>query len=214
MLLRHRLQNTATWLFREPRYVWLCVSVCAVAVAVIVRHGATEPAVRLVGLVLQLGGIVTVVWGIVETRQFFGMQSPLRAFRGWLSRFPLRRRTIVGAVGAAVSASDALSARGHTSWPIDATAPLEQRVLILERNLPLIQERISGFQAEVDRTTHALKDQMKSEEQHRLALSQQVQSQLKTYGTGGLHISAIGAVWVFLGTVLGTASLEISALLK
>lgn len=214
MLLRHRLQNTATWLLREPRYFWLCISVCAVAVAVIFGRGATEPAVRLVGLVLQLGGIVTVVWGIVATRQFFGMQSPLRAFTEWLSRFPLRGRIIVGAIGEAVSASDALSARGYTSWPIDATAPLEQRVLILERNLPLIQERISGFQTEFDRAIQELKDQLKSEVQHRLELSQHMQSQLKKYGTGGLHISAIGAVWVFLGTVLGTASPEISAWLK
>lgn len=85
---------------------------------------------------------------------------------------------------------------------------------MLEQNLPLIQERISSFQAEFDRATQELKSELKSEEQHRLALSQHVQSQLKTYGTSGLHISSIGAVWVFLGTVLGTASPEISSLLK
>ena len=82
MILHPRLQNTVTWLFREPRFFWLCICVCAAAVVVMFQQGVTEPAVRLVGLGLQVGGLVTVVWGIVEIRQFFGMQSPLEAFRG------------------------------------------------------------------------------------------------------------------------------------
>ena len=214
MILHPHLKNTGTWLFREPRYFWLCIFVCAVAVVVTIQQGATEPAVRLVGLGLQVGGIVTVVWGIVETRQFFGMQSPLRAFREWVSRFPLRRKTTTCSASATTYGGSTCSARGHMSWPIDPAADLEQRIRTLELNVPLIQERISSVQSEFDRVTQELKKDLKSEVQHRLALSQHVQSQLLTYGTGGLHISAIGAVWVFIGTVLGTASPEISGLLK
>ena len=214
MILHPRLQNTVTWLFREPRFFWLCICVCAAAVVVMFQQGVTEPAVRLVGLGLQVGGLVTVVWGIVETRQFFGMQSPLEAFRGWVSRFPLHKRPAITAVSATFDGCNTISASGYTSWPIDSTVDLEQRVLMLERNLPLIQERISSVQGEFNRVTQELKGELKSEAQHRLALSQHVQSQLMTYGTGGLHISAIGAVWVFIGTVLGTASPEISGLFK
>ncbi len=203
-----------TWLFYEPRHIWLCASVCAVALAIVLLRGAAEPVVRLVGLVLQLLGIVTVVWGIVETREFFGMQSPHKSIAEWLSRFPLRRRTIAVAVGAAVEANDAFSARAHTSWPIDPSASVDQRLGTLERNLPLIQERISNFQAEFDRTAQALRDQLRFEQEHRATLSHEMHAQLKTYGTGGLHISAIGAAWVFLGTVFGTASIEVSAWLK
>ena len=214
MNLRPHLENTGTWLFREPRYFWLCISVCAVAVVVMIQQGVTEPAVRLVGLGLQVGGIVTVVWGIIETRQFFGMQSPLRAFREWVSRFPLCRKTAISVASATTDGGDISSGQVSTSWPIDPAADLEQRVLMLERNLTLIQERMSSVQSEFDRVTQELKGELKSEAQHRLALSQHVQSQLRTYGTGGLHISAIGAVWVFIGTVLGTASPEISGLFK
>lgn len=214
MILHPRLKNTGTWLFREPRYVWLCIFVCALSVGVMIQQGATEPAVRLIGLVLQLGGIVTVVWGIVETRQFFGMQSPLRAFKEWVSRFPLRRQTAISAVSATLEGGFTISARASSSWPIDPTTDLEQRVLTLERNLPLTQQRISTVENEFERVTQELRGELKSEAQHRLALSEHVQSQLLTYGTGGLHISAIGAVWVFLGTVLGTASPEISSWLK
>lgn len=212
--MSRRLENSLKWFFYEPRHFWLGASVCVAAIVLVVRQGGAEPVVRLVGLVLQLFGIVTIAWGIVETRQFFGMQSPLKTFTNWLSRFPLRRRTIACTVGEAVEADDALSARAHTAWPIDSSAPLEQRVSTLERNVPLIQGRISNLQAEFDRTTQSLKDQLKFEEEHRFALSQQLHSQLRTYGTGGLHISAIGAIWLFLGAVFGTASVELSALLK
>lgn len=114
------------WLLYEPRHFWLCASVCAAAIVVVLRQGGAEPVVRLTGLVLQLLGIVTVVWGIVEMRQFFGMQPSLKSVADWLSRFPLRRRTVTVAVGESVEANDALSLRAHTSWPIDSTAPLKQ----------------------------------------------------------------------------------------
>lgn len=202
------------WLFYEPRHFWLCASVCVGAIVAILYQDGAEPAIRLAGLVLQLLGIFTVVWGIIETRQFFGMQPSLKTVTQWLSRFPLRRRPIIVAIGSAAEANDSLSARAHTSWPIDSTAPLEQRVSTLERNLPLIQERISNFQTECDQRAQQVSDQLRFEQQDRLTLSHQLHSQVRTYATGGLHISAIGAAWVFLGTVFGTASIEISAFLK
>ena len=214
MLFRHKLQNTLRWLCYEPRHAWLCVLVCALAILGIGMQRGSEPTVRLVGLLLQLCGIVTVAWGIIETRQFFGMQSPVSTFTRWLARFPLRRGAVANASVASVSAGDACSARAHTSWPIDPDAPIDQRVSILERNLPLIQDRISGLQVEFDRSNQALKDQLKTEGQQRLELSDRLQTQLKTYGTGGLHISAIGAVWLFLGAVFGTASPEIAAFMR
>lgn len=210
-----RITNTLRWFFYEPRHFWLCVSVClAAACVVIIGGGGAEPVVRIAGLVLQILGIVTVVWGIVETRDFFGMLSPYRAFIEWAARCPLRRRVITGSMSASLSSGSALSARGYTSWPIDASAPIEARISALERNLPLIQERITNFQAEFDRTARSLKDALHSEQQHRQQLSLELRGHLKSYGTGGLHVSAIGAAWVFLGTVFSTASAEVAAFLR
>jgi hypothetical protein len=37
---------------------------------------------------------------------------------------------------------------------------------------------------------------------------------LEASGTGGVHISAIGASWLFVGVILSTAAIEIAELLK
>lgn len=96
----------------------------------------------------------------------------------------------------------------------DPSAPIETRLAALERNLPLIQERITNLQAEFDRSMRSLKDDLHFEQQHRQALSVELRGHLKSYGTGGLHVSAIGAAWVFVGTVFSTASVEIAAFLR
>jgi hypothetical protein len=210
-----KLASFLRWLLYEPRHVWLCVAICLSATLVVVsRGGCAEPVVRIVGLVLQVLGIVSVVWGIVETRGFFGMDSPLRVVMSWVARFPCRRRVLSGSIGAALTSTSATSARGYSSYPIDPSVPIEARLATLERNLPLVQDRITNLQGEFDRTVQSLKSQLHFEQKVRAALSEELRGHIKTFGTGGLHISAIGAAWVFLGTVFSTASVEIAALLK
>lgn len=203
-----------SWLFIEPLHVWLCVAVCLLSGAIALRPGAPESTIRLVGLCLQLAGILTVVWGILKTRQFFGLTSPLIVVQSWGRRCPLIRRPIIVELGVATEANDTLSARGYQSWPIDPTTTAEERIASLERNLPLLQKRISMFQSEFDTALRGLTDQVRNEEQERLSTTHQLQLQVKAHGTGGLHISAIGAAWLFVGAILGTASQEIAALLK
>jgi hypothetical protein len=212
--LGQKVANTSSWLFHEPRHFWLCILVCAAAIAVVVRNSHSEPTIRWIGLLLQLFGIVTVAWGIVKTRQFFGMKPLTETFLNWLSRFPFRRRTTIVGIGAAVAGNASLSSRGHSSWPIDPTAPLEQRLSTLEKNLPLLHDRITNVQNEFDRTSQLLRDQLRSETAHRELLSEELHARLQTFGTSGLHISAIGAAWLFLGVVLATGSLEIKSFLN
>ena len=214
MQLHYRIQSTATWLFYEPRHLWLCTFVCLAAIATIVLREVTEPTIRIVGLALQVCGIVTVVWGIIATRQFFGMKSPQKTIVDWLWRCPLFGKSTIGAVGAALSASGVTSTHGYASLSINPSAELEQRVSVLEQSIPMMQDRISGLQVELTHASQSLKDQLKSEQQDRLALAERFDGRLKSYGTGGLHISAIGAVWLLLGAVLSTASAELCVLLR
>src|SRR3546814_19763489 len=55
------------WL-TEPRHFWLATFVVALALVFALRRGTTEPEIRISGLLLQILGIGTVVWGIRETR--------------------------------------------------------------------------------------------------------------------------------------------------
>ncbi len=55
---------------------------------------------------------------------------------------------------------------------------------------------------------------LRNEEQIRQAEDTVIRKRLEATGTGGVHISAIGASWLFVGVVLSTAGVEIAELLK
>src|SRR5206468_10208665 len=97
-----RLRAVWPWLV-EARHAWLAAAVICVALVISLRPHTTEPVIRLTGLVLQLLGICTVIWGISETRALFGHASLRSKARAWLGRFPVFRRDIVvGADGIAL----------------------------------------------------------------------------------------------------------------
>jgi len=57
-------------------------------------------------------------------------------------------------------------------------------------------------------------DKLKREEQSRQAEDSTIREKLEVTGTGGVHISVIGASWLFVGVILSTAAIEIAELLK
>lgn len=205
------ITRLARWLFVEPRHVWLCLAGCVVAIGAAMAFGGTEKAIRISGLILQLAGILTVVWGIIESRQFFEMPSPVEVFRDWLFRFPLRRLPPIKGSLAIALGETKVGGRGHTSWGDDPTLPLEERIIRLAENFPLIHERITNLQTQLDSAVDQLSAAIKNETNERAEQVNALDHRILRHGTGGLHISAIGAVWLFVGSILGTACQELAS---
>lgn len=202
------------WLFIEPLHFWLALAVPGLTVLyslVIVR---TEPAIRLSGLALQLLGILTAVWGIVGTWNYFELGDPLAVVTSWLRRCPLRKPRVITGVGMVTEQNDSLAARGHTWWQPKPEAPIEERIAILEKNVPLLNDRISGVQREVDAAVQRLQQEVAEAARTAKTEAKHVSGRLKEFGTGSLHVSAIGAFWLFVGSILGGASQEILCLLR
>jgi hypothetical protein len=208
-----RIKAVWPWLV-DARHAWLSLTVIAVALVVSLRPHTAEPVIRLTGLVLQVMGIATVIWGISETRALFGHPSFSRKVRAWLSRFPPLRRNINVAVGGAALSADMGKARAYGTHGAGANPTVETRLDALEKNVTAIHERISQTQAEMDEGFQRSADARKREEQSRLAEDAAIREKLEATGTGGVHISAIGASWLFVGVILSTASAEIAALIK
>jgi len=202
------------WLFVEPRHFWVALLIPALLVAYAVFVAKSEAFLRLSGLALQLLGILTAVWGIFETWKFFKLGDPLAKLRQWFQRCPLRRPRVVTGVGLATEQGDSMSARGHTWWAPKPEASLEERVAILEKNIPLLNERISSTQGQLDGAVRNLHAGLKQAEEAVQQVSANLDSRLTDFGTGSLHISAIGAFWLFVGSILGTASQEILGALR
>lgn len=201
------------WLV-EARFVWLALGVIAVALIVALRPYTPEYVIRLTGLVLQLLGIGTVIWGISETRALFGHPSCASKAKSWFERFPLWRKNIALASGAATLPAFTGKGRGYSTKRLDPNSTIENRIDALEQNISLIHERISSVEKEIDEEFRKTAEALKNEEQARQAKDNVIHAKLEATGTGGVHISAIGAAWLFIGVVLSTAGVEIAEFLK
>jgi hypothetical protein len=181
---------------------------------VALRLGASEPVIRIAGLVLQLLGISTIIWGISETRALFGHASLTKKIKAWLQRFPLRRRHIVFAVGRGDFAVTMGKARAFVTHGAGANPTLDSRVEALEKNVASIQNQVTAVETELDEGFHKVREEIRRETQTRHAENEELGKKIEATGTGGVHISAIGASWLFVGVALSTAAPELAALLK
>ncbi|MDS4031854.1 MAG: hypothetical protein RKO66_17540 [Candidatus Contendobacter sp.] len=201
------------WLL-EARIFWLALFVATGALLFAVRKGATEPEIRLTGLVLQILGIATVAWGIRETRVLFGRPDIFALAKKWFQRVPVYGGRVVSAsINVTLPGLEA-HGRAYASSSASLNASVEERVSVLEKNIQHLNKRIDDTQSEMDQGFRAQSSALEKERQERSAEDQVLSAKLEATETGGLHISAMGAVWLFIGVTLSTASVELSAWLK
>lgn len=161
-----RIRALWPWLI-EARFAWLTLGVIAAALAVALRPHTPEPVIRLTGLILQLLGIGTVIWGISETRALFGHPLFTTKAKSWLGRFPLLKKNIVhGAAGCYMAAATG-KMRGYATQGSGPNPTLETRVDALEKNVTHIHERITSTEREMDEGFHKATEALKGEEQAR-----------------------------------------------
>lgn len=202
------MRQYVRWLVIEPRFAWICVAGLGLGVACAFAYGPSEQSIRISGMFLQLGGIVTVVWGIVSTRQFFGLPRLRDGLRAWWARAPFKSRKVVIGVG---SGQLGFFGEGHaySTFPVDHSAAIDDQIKALERNIALVHERITTVHSDA-RTKHdELKTKVTEHTGRLKELDTKLMNDMRSFGTSGLHISGIGAAWLFLGTIMGSASQEI-----
>jgi hypothetical protein len=194
----------------EPHLVWMALLVVVLAGIIAIHAGVSEIQARLTGLVLQLLGLLTVVYGIRETRKLFGRPSFRQLLREWLSRFPRWRRDAFIYAGSGAMTISGGSATAHVWSNIDPAAPIEERVNALTRNVERMNERIIHIQKENDAELRKHTESLRQEQESRKEGDDQLNMRLEAAETGGLHISFIGVIWIFLGLILSTVSPEIA----
>jgi hypothetical protein len=198
----------------EGNYVWCALATNLSALIVIVLLGASEAVFRITGLFLQVCGILTIIWGISETRALFGHASLAAKIKAWLQRFPLRRRHIVFAVGGGDFLAATGKARAFVTHGAGPNPTLDARVEALEKNIVSLQNQITSLEKEFDEGLGNVRDEIRREVQIREVDDKKLRDKIEESATGGIHISAIGASWLFVGVILSTVSPELAALFK
>jgi hypothetical protein len=87
---------------------------------------------------------------------------------------------------------------------------LEERIVALEQAQRQQSDLIADVRGRVDKEAQVRASELKSERRERAVVDNKIRGLLEEASAGGLHIEWVGVVWLFLGLILGTASMEIA----
>lgn len=206
------LRALVHWVRRVPvaPHYWCAIAVLIGCIAVTGACGWSEKAFRLSGMFLQLGGVLTVVWGILKTRADFGQPTVRSQFNRWLKEFPsFHPREITASMNGTFPGFFGEAYASVTHGP-SADQTVEGRLAHLEKivkELDIAQGKTHTAVLQAEK-----KAQQALDEQARqfAGLLADVSKKIETTATGGVHVSAVGVVLLFVGTIFGGAATELS----
>lgn len=207
------LRNFAVW-FAKPRLAWLMLVVLLLAMVIIVRLRTDEQTIRITGMVLEIFGLGTVAWGVSQTRRRFGRPSIVALTRQWLGQIPRWPRNHVISLAGVASAGAVGSARGHAVYGVGPNPTIEERVDALEKNLKGLDERFNQARNEIEAKVRKQSESIDEERRTRASADENLRKTIEDTETGGLHLSAVGLVWLLVGLILSTIPEELAALLQ
>jgi hypothetical protein len=195
------------WLTRASTF-WITVGVSVLGLIIALHPNTTEPIIRWCGMVMDILGLSTVLWGIAKTQATFGHPTLFQVAKNWLKSFPHFGSRIVSANMNVTLGGVTCSARGYAIH--GAVNPsIKSRLDALEKNIGTINQRIDDTQRELDTELRKMKTNLKEEEQNRQNENRAIRDQLEATALGGVHVSIMGCVWLLVGIVLSNASQEI-----
>jgi hypothetical protein len=206
-VLRWLLNNWPLW---APAVVLFGIPV----LLVIALPGTGEERIRFSGLVLELLGVCTVVYGLREKGRLFGKSWSQRLSRA-LSNFPRwPKPPRIDSMSASALGNATMQGRMSGWMNVPADASLERRVQALEYNLNTLQQEQQASVQELRTADASLRASIENENTQRIAAETEARKKLEGLGGDGIHIEEMGIVWLIFGTILATASQEIAALLN
>lgn len=197
------------WL-AEARLFWCAILVLVLAVVWSFRSDATDLQVRVAGLVLQWLGIGTVAHGVRETRKLFGRPGLPESVRQWRSRFPRWRQDVFVGMGGGAIGSAGGGGRAHVSSRVDPAAPVQVQLDALKENTERMDQELIQMQREMDGLRHQHSEALRQERELRGKGDEELHLRLEAAETGGLNITFVGVLWLFVGVLLATLSPEIA----
>lgn len=205
-----KIKETFRWVCRT-RYVSIPSVVIIIALVGCLNPHSSEKVIRYIGLLLQLAGTTTVIWGVIKTRKDFNLEPLWSKVVGWVKDCPLRHK--IGTLGAvsAQGRSSIMSASAYQAYPLGDNPSIESVVEAMMKYVGDLHQSIANTRHELEVKIQVVQE---GEEQARKEEAQSIRQELLQTATGGLHISAIGATWLLLGILLGTISQEIAALVS
>jgi hypothetical protein len=193
--------------------LWLTLFILVICFLIGFIPPIYEPRIRLAGLFLQLCGVSTVLIGLEKLRIFFKLPSLYSIGQKWIQsrppfRLPKRSITLNVELGKIL-----LTGTGATlSLGASPDATIDDRVRILESRMQSVEKQASDLLQQITQVKKEKAEELLAERQNRERDVAALESKIETIETSGIYISVIGLVWLLIGLIMSTASVEISHL--
>jgi hypothetical protein len=194
----------------EPWTFWLFLLTVAATWLVAFLLGDTpELRARIIGVLLQLLGLVTVAIGLRNMRRLFGRPSFAAWFRDWVSRFLLSFRKPEPLVITPAPAS-ASTGVGQPTVRISASAnsTSEERISLMEKDVDLLWTSLDRLQKDFAENIRKVSARTTKDVLTLKRVDQQLQNHLEEVAVGGLRLEVVGLSWLLIGLVLATLPQE------
>ena len=212
--LRKRTVGTARVLTRDARLAWVTIAVLlALLFMPALLTCSAEAAFRYAGLGLQLAGLLLVAWGIRETRKRFGRPSLGESLRRWFLKLKRAAFPPPGSgSGHPVTVLPGTAEGTFTGFPPTVSTTMEERLAALEAKLRGVQLQLTKFRSETTKAAQELRKAVAQETARREQADSGIRTLIEDQSAGGLHLEAMGLVWLLVGTLAGSLSAELALL--
>jgi len=164
-----------------------------------------EVHMRWTGMLLQIGGVGTVAWGLSKTRELFDRPGIWQSIVRWVAAIPDQMRAprtiTASASGKLPLFSVSASVEVHSS-PGDKS--LEEKVTWLLNQVEKLEGRISDLRREGREQEKKLESLIDEEASQRESADENINRQIEEVAVGGLHLELMGLVWLVVGIVLSS----------
>ena len=208
--LKRWIAQILNWLLEVEKVWFYCLFIAAVFLLgnILPVIFSTTPVslisrIHLIGILFQLLGILTVSWGLYETRKIFGRPSLIDQACKWINRFP---KFHPGPVF--LSFSDTFSLRDSATLSISEQKPpgktqsVEERISWLESEYIRTQTRFQGIEEKLTDHTQSLMTATETLAKKIMEGDRQNLKKLEEVSVGGIHLEMFGVICLFLGAIL------------
>lgn len=203
---------------KEGKYIFLAVFVAGLLLLPCLLADETSQSIRWWGTLLQAFGIAAVIYGLEKTSKLFGMSGFLGSFISILRHFrnviwPTKQNhLIIAGTGHIKLSGSAVTAHGIVSFPEDSS--IELRIEFLEKIQLELQARMSELDKKLAEQDSSLREEIKSTASELREADQDTHNKLEEAIVGGIHIEAVGVVYIFFGMIFVSIPKEFAAIIK
>lgn len=205
------LREIRRWVKRVPISIsyWWAIALVGISIVVVGSLGWTEQSFRLAGMCLQLGGVLTVVWGILKTRAEFGQPTVRSQFKAWTKVFPPLNPPAITATMNIVLPGLSAQGYGYSTHGPSADQSIEGRVGQLESIVKKLEDAQGRTYITVLQAESKAQEALNAQARQLTGQIDAVSKKIESTATGGVHVSAVGVVLLFVGTIFGGAAPEL-----